>query len=134
MFPIKCLSTQPFWCFFESEFEAAADMPHGKEGVEVRVARIFNTFGARMHMNDGRVVYGSGSQTRAFQYVRRSEGRRIWKFLVAGGPPQKHEAQWRARKSRTLRRAPSRQDTLPPPTPPSHCNRCGAWSPPPVTA
>ncbi|XP_019483959.1 PREDICTED: UDP-glucuronic acid decarboxylase 1 [Hipposideros armiger] len=56
-----------------------------QEGVEVRVARIFNTFGPRMHMNDGRVVsnfilqalqgepltvYGSGSQTRAFQYVR----------------------------------------------------------------
>uniref|UniRef100_A0A3Q2HP29 UDP-glucuronic acid decarboxylase 1 n=1 Tax=Equus caballus TaxID=9796 RepID=A0A3Q2HP29_HORSE len=55
-----------------------------QEGVEVRVARIFNTFGPRMHMNDGRVVsnfilqalqgepltvYGSGSQTRAFQYV-----------------------------------------------------------------
>ncbi|KAG8137504.1 putative UDP-glucuronic acid decarboxylase 1 protein [Naja naja] len=55
-----------------------------KEGVEVRVARIFNTFGPRMHMNDGRVVsnfilqalqgepltvYGPGTQTRAFQYV-----------------------------------------------------------------
>ncbi|XP_054471026.1 UDP-glucuronic acid decarboxylase 1 isoform X2 [Anoplopoma fimbria] len=55
-----------------------------QEGVEVRVARIFNTFGSRMHMNDGRVVsnfilqalqgepltvYGTGSQTRAFQYV-----------------------------------------------------------------
>ncbi|KAM5228045.1 UDP-glucuronic acid decarboxylase 1 isoform 4-T4 [Ctenodactylus gundi] len=55
-----------------------------QEGVEVRVARIFNTFGPRMHMNDGRVVsnfilqalqgepltvYGSGTQTRAFQYV-----------------------------------------------------------------
>ncbi|CAI5655674.1 UDP-glucuronic acid decarboxylase 1 isoform X2 [Neolamprologus brichardi] len=52
-----------------------------QEGVEVRVARIFNTFGSRMHMNDGRVVsnfilqalqgepltvYGTGSQTRAF--------------------------------------------------------------------
>jgi UDP-glucuronate decarboxylase len=53
-------------------------------GVEVRVARIFNTFGPRMHPNDGRVVsnfiiqslqnkditiYGTGSQTRSFQYV-----------------------------------------------------------------
>ena len=52
--------------------------------VEVRVARIFNTFGPRMHPNDGRVVsnfiiqalqgkditiYGSGKQTRSFQYV-----------------------------------------------------------------
>ncbi|XP_046853647.1 UDP-glucuronic acid decarboxylase 1-like [Xenia sp. Carnegie-2017] len=53
-------------------------------GVEVRIARIFNTFGTRMHMNDGRVVsnfilqalqgqpitiYGEGLQTRSFQYV-----------------------------------------------------------------
>lgn len=52
--------------------------------VEVRVARIFNTFGPRMHPNDGRVVsnfiiqalqgkditiYGEGAQTRSFQYV-----------------------------------------------------------------
>ncbi|VEU35103.1 unnamed protein product [Pseudo-nitzschia multistriata] len=52
--------------------------------VEVRVARIFNTFGPRMHPNDGRVVsnfiiqalqekpltvYGEGEQTRSFQYV-----------------------------------------------------------------
>ncbi|VVC41121.1 NAD(P)-binding domain [Cinara cedri] len=54
------------------------------EKVSVRVARIFNTHGPRMHMNDGRVVsnfilqalrnepitvYGSGNQTRSFQYV-----------------------------------------------------------------
>lgn len=53
-------------------------------GVSVRVARIFNTYGPRMHANDGRVVsnfvvqalegkqmtlYGSGDQTRSFQYV-----------------------------------------------------------------
>jgi UDP-glucuronate decarboxylase len=52
--------------------------------VKVRVVRIFNTFGPRMHPNDGRVVsnfilqalrgddvtiYGDGSQTRAFCYV-----------------------------------------------------------------
>lgn len=55
-----------------------------QEHVEVRVARIFNTYGPRMHMNDGRVVsnfilqalqkqpitiYGHGQQTRSFQYV-----------------------------------------------------------------
>ncbi|KAL3847103.1 hypothetical protein ACJMK2_018033 [Sinanodonta woodiana] len=55
-----------------------------QENIEVRVARIFNTFGPRMHMNDGRVVsnfilqalqgqpitvYGEGKQTRSFQYV-----------------------------------------------------------------
>jgi len=52
--------------------------------VDIRVARIFNTFGPRMHPNDGRVVsnfiiqalqnkpitiYGDGTQTRSFQYV-----------------------------------------------------------------
>ena len=51
---------------------------------EIRVARIFNTYGPRMHPNDGRVVsnfivqalkgepitiYGEGSQTRSFCYV-----------------------------------------------------------------
>ncbi len=53
-------------------------------GVETRIARIFNTYGPRMHPNDGRVVsnfviqaltgqpitlYGDGSQTRSFCYV-----------------------------------------------------------------
>ncbi|GMR48218.1 hypothetical protein PMAYCL1PPCAC_18413, partial [Pristionchus mayeri] len=55
-----------------------------QEQVDIRIARIFNTFGPRMHMNDGRVVsnfiiqaiqdkpmtiYGNGTQTRSFQYV-----------------------------------------------------------------
>jgi len=55
-----------------------------KDDVDVRVARIFNTFGPRMNAEDGRVVsnfimqslrgeqhtiYGDGSQTRSFQYV-----------------------------------------------------------------
>lgn len=55
-----------------------------QENVDVRVARIFNTYGPRMHFNDGRVVsnfilqalkndtisiYGNGKQTRSFQYV-----------------------------------------------------------------
>ncbi|XP_050549042.1 UDP-glucuronic acid decarboxylase 1 isoform X2 [Daktulosphaira vitifoliae] len=54
------------------------------EKVSVRVARIFNTYGPRMHMDDGRVVsnfivqalrnesitvYGCGNQTRSFQFV-----------------------------------------------------------------
>ena len=53
-------------------------------GVRIKVARIFNTYGPRMHPNDGRVVsnfivqaiqgrpltlYGDGSQTRSFCYV-----------------------------------------------------------------
>jgi len=55
-----------------------------EENVEVRVARVFNTYGPRMDPEDGRVVsnfimkalqgepltvYGSGDQTRSFQYV-----------------------------------------------------------------
>jgi UDP-glucuronate decarboxylase len=57
---------------------------HRMHGVEVRVARIFNTYGPRMLPDDGRVVsnfivqaltgkaltiYGDGSQTRSFCYV-----------------------------------------------------------------
>eukprot|EP00126_Sphaerothecum_destruens_P015140 Sdes_comp9060_c0_seq1m498 len=55
-----------------------------QNNVQVRIARIFNTFGPRMHPQDGRVVsnfiiqalnhseitiYGNGTQTRSFQYV-----------------------------------------------------------------
>lgn len=57
---------------------------HRQYGVAIRVGRIFNTYGPRMHPNDGRVVsnfivqalnndpitlYGDGSQTRSFCYV-----------------------------------------------------------------
>ena len=57
---------------------------HRQNGVDIRVVRIFNTYGTRMLPNDGRVVsnfivqalqgqaltvYGDGSQTRSFCYV-----------------------------------------------------------------
>jgi UDP-glucuronate decarboxylase len=57
---------------------------HRQHRLRIKVARIFNTYGPRMHPNDGRVVsnfivqalrgapltlYGDGSQTRAFCYV-----------------------------------------------------------------
>ncbi len=57
---------------------------HRQHGLNIRIARIFNTYGPRMHPADGRVVsnfitqalagsdltvYGDGSQTRAFCYV-----------------------------------------------------------------
>jgi UDP-glucuronate decarboxylase len=57
---------------------------HRQHGLEIKVARIFNTYGPRMHPADGRVVsnfivqalkgepitlYGDGSQTRSFCYV-----------------------------------------------------------------
>lgn len=57
---------------------------HRQYGTEVKIIRIFNTYGPRMSENDGRVVsnfitqalkgkditiYGDGTQTRSFQYV-----------------------------------------------------------------
>jgi UDP-glucuronate decarboxylase len=57
---------------------------HRQHGVDIRIARIFNTYGPRMSVGDGRVVtnfivqalrneditvYGDGSQTRSFCYV-----------------------------------------------------------------
>lgn len=57
---------------------------HHQNGVKIKIIRIFNTYGPRMHPNDGRVVsnfivqalqnkditiFGDGSQTRSFQYV-----------------------------------------------------------------
>jgi len=57
---------------------------HRMNGVRIKIIRIFNTYGPRMHPNDGRVVsnfiiqslrneditiYGNGKQTRSFQYI-----------------------------------------------------------------
>ena len=57
---------------------------HRQHGLDVKVARIFNTYGPRMHPNDGRVVsnfimqalraepitlYGDGQQSRSFCFV-----------------------------------------------------------------
>ncbi|MDR0969888.1 MAG: SDR family oxidoreductase [Lentimicrobiaceae bacterium] len=57
---------------------------HQQNNVAIKIIRIFNTYGPRMHPNDGRVVsnfivqalknepitiYGDGKQTRSFQYV-----------------------------------------------------------------
>jgi UDP-glucuronate decarboxylase len=57
---------------------------HRQHNLQIKVARIFNTYGPRMHLNDGRVVsnfivqalrnedvtiYGDGKQTRSFCYV-----------------------------------------------------------------
>jgi dTDP-glucose 4,6-dehydratase len=64
--------------------EAMTMAYHRYHGVETRIVRIFNTYGPRMRLRDGRVVpnfiqqalrgepltiYGDGSQTRSFQYV-----------------------------------------------------------------
>ena len=76
----------PRACYDEGKrcAEALAVSYARQYGVEVRIARIFNTYGPRMHENDGRVVsnfvvqalrnepitiYGEGEQTRSFCYA-----------------------------------------------------------------
>jgi dTDP-glucose 4,6-dehydratase len=64
--------------------EALAMAYHRYHGVEIRIARIFNTYGPRMRLDDGRVVpnfvrqalegvpltvYGDGKRTRSFCYI-----------------------------------------------------------------
>ncbi len=64
--------------------EAIAMAYHRTHGIQTRIARIFNTYGPRMRLDDGRAlpnfmvqalkgdditVYGSGAQTRSFCYV-----------------------------------------------------------------
>jgi dTDP-glucose 4,6-dehydratase len=76
----------PRSCYDESKrFAEALTMAyHRKHGLRTSIARIFNTYGPRMQLNDGRVVpafldqalrdepmtvFGDGSQTRSFCYV-----------------------------------------------------------------
>jgi UDP-glucuronate decarboxylase len=79
-------STGPRACYDEGKRAAEAlsfDFHRGRRA-DIRVARIFNTYGPRMHADDGRVVsnvvsqalhgaditiYGDGNQTRSFCYV-----------------------------------------------------------------
>ncbi|SNZ11322.1 UDP-glucuronic acid decarboxylase family protein [Hydrogenobacter hydrogenophilus] len=64
--------------------EAMCMAYHREHGIDVRILRIFNTYGPRMRINDGRVipnfitqalkgepltVYGNGKQTRSFCYI-----------------------------------------------------------------
>ncbi|OZC01949.1 UDP-glucuronic acid decarboxylase family protein [Rubricoccus marinus] len=78
--------------------EAITMAYHRYHGVDTRILRIFNTYGPRMRLDDGRAlpafmgqalrgepitVFGDGSQTRSFQYVDDLvEG--IWRLLASG--------------------------------------------------
>ena len=80
--------------------EAITMAYHTFHGVETRIVRIFNTYGPRMRLNDGRAlpaffsqairgegltVFGDGSQTRSFCYVDDLvEG--IYRLLLSGHP------------------------------------------------
>lgn len=65
-------------------FSEALSMAYARKGLDVRITRIFNTYGPRMKINDGRVIpnfifqalkskpltiYGDGNQTRSFCYI-----------------------------------------------------------------
>ena len=94
--PLEHPQTESYWgnvnsigprsCYDEAKryAEAAASAYHRHYGVDIRIIRIFNTYGPRMRPRDGRVVsnfvvqalsgesltiYGDGSQTRSFCYV-----------------------------------------------------------------
>ena len=94
--PLEHPQTEAYWgnvnpiglrsCYDEGKRVAETLMMdyHRQNGVDTRIARIFNTYGPRMLENDGRVVsnfivqalqgkpltiYGDGKQTRAFCYV-----------------------------------------------------------------
>ena len=94
--PLVHPQTEDYWgnvnpvgirsCYDESKrgAEALSYAYFRKHGVDIRVIRIFNTYGPNMQINDGRVVsnfivkalknedlsiYGDGSQTRSFCYV-----------------------------------------------------------------
>ncbi len=94
--PLEHPQTESYWgnvntigprgCYDEAKrFAEAMTMAYHREhGVETRIVRIFNTYGPRMRLNDGRVVpafisqalknkpitvFGAGSQTRSFCYV-----------------------------------------------------------------
>lgn len=79
-------SIGPRSCYDETKrfSEAAVMVYHRKYGLDTRIVRIFNTYGPRMRLNDGRVVpelcsqalrgkkltvHGDGTQTRSFCFV-----------------------------------------------------------------
>jgi UDP-glucuronate decarboxylase len=81
---VNCIG--PRGCYDEGKRVAETLMMdyHRQHGVDIRIARIFNTYGPRMAVNDGRVVsnfivqalrdepltvYGEGQQTRSFCFI-----------------------------------------------------------------
>ncbi len=91
--------------------EAITMAYHRYHGLDTRIVRIFNTYGPRMRLNDGRVVpnfigqalreeevtvYGDGSQTRSFCYVS-DEVEGIYRLMMSDyvlpmniGNPEEH--------------------------------------------
>lgn len=95
---VNCIGVRG--CYDESKrfAEAITVAYHRIHKIDIRIVRIFNTYGERMRINDGRVVpnficqalknepltvYGKGTQTRSFCYVSDLiEG--IWRLMNSG--------------------------------------------------
>ncbi len=84
--PITLSTFSPRACYSEGKriAETLMNLYREEYGLEIRIARIFNTYGPRLNINDGRVIsnfvkqclvgdvltiYGDGTQTRSFCYV-----------------------------------------------------------------
>ena len=84
--PVKLSTFSPRACYSEGKriAETLINSYREKYNLEIRIARIFNTYGPRLNINDGRVIsnfikqcltgdkltiYGDGRQTRSFCYV-----------------------------------------------------------------
>lgn len=81
---VNCIGPRGVYDEAKRFAEAITMAYHRVHGIDVKIARIFNTYGPRMRMNDGRVVptfitqalkgepltvYGDGSQTRSFCFI-----------------------------------------------------------------
>ena len=81
---VNCVGPRSVYDEAKRFSEAVTMSYHRKHGLDTRIARIFNTYGPRMRLNDGRAlpnflyqalsgqpltVYGDGLQTRSFCYV-----------------------------------------------------------------
>ena len=81
---VNCIGARGVYDEAKRFAEAITMAYHNEHGLKIRIARIFNTYGPRMRLNDGRVlpnfmrqallgedltVYGEGKQTRSFCYV-----------------------------------------------------------------
>src|ERR1044071_6485734 len=121
--PLEHPQTEKYWgnvnpigprsCYDEGKRLAETLMMdyHRQNGVDIRIARIFNTYGPRMAENDGRVVsnfimqalrgepltvYGDGKQTRSFCYVsdliegliRLMGTNEVWEPINLGNPSE----------------------------------------------
>jgi len=111
--------------------EAMTMAYHRFHGIDTRIVRIFNTFGPRMRLNDGRAipafmtqaltgvpitVFGDGSQTRSFQYISDLVAG-LWRLMERGnsdpvniGNP--HEMTLLALAQRIIRLADSRSEIV----------------------